>query len=179
VIAVRPADAADAGAIAAIYAPYVLGGTVSFEVTAPDAATIADRMAAAGDRYPWLVAVRAGEVVGYAHASQFSSREAYRWAVETTIYVAQGDRRGGVGRRLYGALLATLGAQGYTQAIGRISLPNHPSIGLHERLGFRQAGVLGEIGWKDGRWVDVAYWQCALGAAGDPPAEPEALVAAA
>ena len=79
---------------------------------------------------------------------------------------------GGVGRRLYAALLATLTAQGFTRAVGRIALPNAPSLALHAALGFTQIGVLREVGWKAGRWVDVALWQCALGEPGKPPAEP-------
>lgn len=171
---IRPARATDAGAIAAIYAPHVVAGTVSFETEAPHPATIAGRMAAAGDPYPWLIADAAGEVLGYAYAAPFATREAYRWAVETTIYVAEAGQRQGIGRRLYGALLATLGAHGFTQAIGRIALPNAASAALHETLGFREVGVLREVGWKAGRWVDVALWQCPLADASDDPAEPTA-----
>ena len=169
--ALRSAHPGDAAAIAAIYAPYVESGIVSFETEAPDAAAMAARMAAAGPLHPWLVAEEAGTMLGYAHATSFGSRDAYRWATETTIYVADDGQRRGVGRRLYGALLATLAAQGFTQAIGRIALPNPASIALHETLGFREAGMLSEIGWK-GRWIDVAYYQCALGEGEDEPAEP-------
>lgn len=168
---VRAARPGDAAAIAAIYAPHVERGTVSFEATAPDAATIAARMTAAAPLYPWLVA-EDGKTLGYAYAAAFGTREAYRWAVETTVYVGDEAQRRGVGRRLYGALLATLAAQGFAQAVGRIALPNPSSVALHERLGFREAGVLGGVGWKAGRWIDVAYWQCALGEGGGDPAEP-------
>ena len=172
VIGVRAARPGDAAAVAAIYAPHVQGGGTTFETEAPDAATMAGRMAEAAPLHPWLVAEEAGELLGYAHASQFSPRAAYRWAAETTIYVADAGQRRGVGRRLYGALLARLGAQGFTQAIGRIALPNPPSVTLHRRLGFHEAGVLREIGWKAGRWIDVGYWQCSLGEASDQPDEP-------
>ncbi len=171
---VRPATAGDAAAIAALYAPYVTAGTISFETVPPDAATIADRMAAHAGLHPWLVAEDdGGTLLAYAYASPFSPRQAYRWTVETTIYVAPAGQRRGVGRRLYGALLATLGARGFAQAIGRISLPNQPSIRLHEALGFRETGVLREVGRKEGRWIDVAYWQRALGEPNRAePAEP-------
>lgn len=165
---IRPARPADAGAIAAIYAPYVLTGTISFEVEAPDAGVIAARMAAAGDLYPWLVAEEDGTVLAYAYASPFNARGAYRWAVETTIYVAEGGQRRGLGRRLYAALLDGLAAQGFTQAIGRISLPNPGSLALHAALGFAEVGVQKDIGWKAGRWVDVVLWQRALGDGGAP-----------
>ena len=171
-IALRAAGPDDAAAIAAIYAPHVVAGTVSFETVAPDASAMRGRMAASAGLYPWIVAADGGDVLGYAYATDFSAREAYRWAVETTVYVAATAQRRGVGRRLYLALIATLRAQGFTQAIGRIALPNEGSVALHEAAGFECAGVLREIGWKGGAWIDVAYWQRALADAAPSPAEP-------
>lgn len=173
-IALRPARAEDAAAIAAIYAPHVLAGIASFETEAPDAAAIARRMAAAGGRYPWLVATAdpaAGDVLAFAYASASSDRPAYRWTVETTIYVADAAQHRGAGRQLYAALLATLRAQGFTQAIARIALPNNASIALHEALGFHPAGVLRAVGWKGGRWIDVGQWQCEVAQPATPPGE--------
>lgn len=175
VIAIRAARAADAPAIAAIYAPHVLVGVASFEGAAPDAATMAARMAASDGLYPWLVATQGeinGGVIAYAYATAFGEREGYRWAVETTVYVADAAQRQGAGRLLYEALVDTLRAQGFTQAIGRIALPNEGSIALHESVGFRRAGVFREVGWKHGRWIDVGLWQCELAEPGTPPAEP-------
>ena len=173
----RPARDGDGAAIAAIYAPHVLAGTVSFETEAPDAAAMRARMVASDGLYPWIAAVAGdgdgdGQVLGYAYAGQFSAREAYRWAVETTVYVAANAQRRGVGRRLYAGLVATLRAQGFCQAIGRIALPNAGSIALHEATGFRRAGSFAAIGWKHGQWIDVDYWQCALAPPASPPAEP-------
>lgn len=179
-IALRPARPEDAAAIAAIYAPHVLAGTVSFETDAPDARTMRHRMAASDGLYPWIVATVTdqggggadGGVLGYAYATEFSAREAYRWTLETTIYVADVAQRQGLGRLLYEALIDTVRAQGFTQAIGRIALPNPGSISLHEAVGFRRAGVFREIGYKHGQWIDVGYWQCELAEAASPPAEP-------
>jgi phosphinothricin acetyltransferase len=174
-IAIRAATPDDAGSIAAIYAPHVLMGTVSFETQPPEARAMRTRMAASEGLYPWLVATQgeaAGGVLGYAYATRFSERDAYRWAVETTIYVADAAQRQGAGRLLYEALVDTLRAQGFAQAIGRIALPNEPSIALHEAVGFRRAGVFREIGWKNGRWIDVGLWQCELAEPSNPPAEP-------
>lgn len=173
-IAIRPATTKDAGAIAAIYAPHVVAGEATFETRAPDAAEIRRRMAHAGDLYPWLVAVEedGGGVLGYAYAARFRERVAYRWVVETTIYVADVAQKQGVGRLLYGALVQTLRAQGFGQAIGVIALPNDGSIALHEAVGFRRAGVTREVGFKNGRWIDVGWWQCALASLPSPPAEP-------
>lgn len=176
-IAIRPAAPADAAAIAAIYAPYVLSGTVSFESDAPDARAMRTRMAASDGLYPWLVATTGDDgggegVLGYAYATWFKDRAAYRWAVETTVYVAGAVQGRGTGRLLYEALIDTLRAQGFTQAIGVIALPNEGSIALHEAVGFRRAGVYREIGFKQGRWIDVGYWQCELNEAEVPPQEP-------
>ncbi len=175
-IAIRAARAEDAAAIAAIYAPYVLGGTVSFETEAPDSRAIRHRMSGSGGLYPWLVATT-GEadgdaVLGYAYATTFRERPAYRYVVETSIYMGGGTQQPGAGRILYEALVDTLRAQGFTQAVGVLSLPNSASIALHEAVGFRRAGVYREIGFKQGRWIDVGFWQCALNEGTIPPKEP-------
>ncbi|OWK31100.1 arsinothricin resistance N-acetyltransferase ArsN1 family B [Sphingomonas dokdonensis] len=175
-IALRAAVPADAATIAAIYAPHVLAGTVSFETAAPDEAQMRDRMTASAGLYPWLVATAgAGDeaaVIGYAYATRFRERAAYRWVVETSIYLADAAQRQGVGRSLYGALIATLRTQGFTQAMGVIALPNEPSVALHEAVGFRRAGHFREVGYKHGQWVDVGYWQRPLADSVVSPAEP-------
>jgi len=176
VIAIRAAGPEDAGAIAAIYAPHVLVGTASFEAEAPDARAMRARMAASDGLYPWLVATTGSDadsgVIGYAYATAFHAREAYRWTVETTIYIADVAQRQGAGRLLYEALVDTLRAQGFTQAVGRIALPNERSIALHEAAGFRRAGVFREVGYKHGQWIDVGVWQCELAEPATPPAAP-------
>jgi phosphinothricin acetyltransferase len=175
VIAIRSARAEDAAAIAAIYAPYVLTGVVSFETDAPDARAMRRRIEGADGFYPWLVATNGDDdgVLGYAYAGKFREREAYRWVVETSIYVAGAVQGQGVGRLLYEALIDTLRAQRFTQAIGAIALPNDHSIALHEAVGFRRAGFFREVGYKHGRWIDVGYWQCELNDAVTPPEEPK------
>lgn len=179
-IVIRAARPDDAAAIAAIYAPYVLGGTVSFETDAPDARQMRTRMLASNGLYPWLVATNGeaeGGVMAYAYASAFRDRPAYRYVVETSIYVAGPLQRQGAGRLLYQALVDTLRAQGFTQAIAGISLPNDGSIGLHESVGFRRAGVYREVGFKHGQWIDVGFWQCELNDATTPPVEPRPFAA--
>ena len=176
-IAIRAATPADAAAIAAIYAPHAVVGEATFETEAPDAREMRRRMASSNGLYPWLVATEGeGEdsgVIGYAYAARFRERAAYRWVVETTIYVADVAQRQGAGRLLYEALVDTLRAQGFTQAIGVIALPNDRSIALHESVGFRRAGVTREVGYKNGRWIDVGWWQCELAEPAIPPAEPK------
>lgn len=174
-IQLRAAEPGDAAAIAAIYAPYVLTGTVSFEFDPPDARAMRGRMEASDGLYPWIVATN-GEgqgVLGYAYACRFRERAAYRYVVETSVYVAGAVQGQGVGRLLYEALIDTLRAQGFTQAIGVISLPNDQSIKTHEQVGFRRAGQLREIGFKQGRWLDIGIWQCELNDSTVPPVEPK------
>ena len=171
----RRASPEDAAAIAAIYAPYVTASAVSFETEPPDADAMRARIEAGGELYPWLVAEEEGEVLGYAYASAFRARPAYRYVVETSVYLAGGAQGRGIGTALYGALIRTLEAQGFAQAIGAITLPNAPSVRLHEALGFVQAGTYRQVGWKMGAWHDVGLWQRALAPATDPPREPVAF----
>jgi phosphinothricin acetyltransferase len=173
---IRAASAKDAAAIAEIYRSYVAESYVSFETEPPDAAEIARRMAGGGDLYPWLAA-EDGErrLLGYAYASPFRPRGAYRFAVETSVYVREGAHGRGIGAALYAPLLETLERQGFTQAIGAISLPNPASVHLHERFGFRHAGTYAQVGWKLGRWHDVGLWQRPLAAPADPPEDPRPL----
>ena len=172
--AIRPAREADAPAIAAIYAPYVLTTAISFETAPPTTTEMAARMTAS-PAHPWLVAERDEDVVGYAYAGAHRARAAYRWSVDTTVYVRQGLHRAGVGSRLYRALLDALRRQGFRSAFAGIALPNEASIGLHQALGFQPIGVYRNVGFKLDRWVDVGWWALELGDPGAPPPEPAAF----
>lgn len=177
-IGIRAATPEDAGAISAIYAPHVLTGTASFEIEAPDKAEMRKRMASSDGLYPWLVATTGAAddldagVIGYAYASKFRDRPAYRYVCETSIYLTDASSGSGVGRLLYGALVDTLRAQGFVHAIGAIALPNDRSIRLHEAVGFRRQGVYREVGFKHGQWIDIGFWQCQLNEPSVPPVEP-------
>ena len=173
----RLAESADASAVAAIYAPYVTASAVSFETEAPDEGEMRSRIDAVAGSYPWIVAEEDGALLGYAYASAFRSRPAYRFAVETTVYLAHGAEGRGIGRRLYTLLLTTLEAQGFTQAIAAITLPNEASVRLHEAFGFAQAGAYRQVGYKLGEWRSVGLWQRALAPLADPPAEPKPFAA--
>lgn len=171
---VRDADPArDAAACAAIYAPHVEGSAVSFEEQVPGAAEMAARIERYRVSHAWLVAERGGEVVGYAYATAFRDRPAYRWSATVSVYVAAGSRRQGIGQVLYSALFDRLRERGFRMACAGITLPNGASVALHERLGFQQVGVNPAIGWKDGAWRDVGWFQLELAPAGEgPPPEP-------
>ena len=167
---IRDAEPArDGGACAAIYAPHVEGSPVSFEERAPDAAEMAARIERYGASHAWLVAERDVQVVGYAYATAFNERPAYRWSTS----VAEEARGEGVGRALYEALFARLRERGFRMACAGITLPNEASEGLHKSLGFELVGINREIGWKQGAWHDVGWYQRELSPAPDgPPPEP-------
>jgi phosphinothricin acetyltransferase len=170
---IRAATLDDAAALAEIYEPFVTASHISFETEPPDAARMRSRMAEAGGLYPWLIAEDESKAVaGYAYASRFRPREAYRFAVETTVYLRPGAEGIGLGRGLYAPLLTILEAQGFSQAIAAIALPNDASVRLHERLGYAHAGTYSRVGHKMDCWWDVGLWQRPLAATGDPPAEP-------
>jgi L-amino acid N-acyltransferase YncA len=171
-VPVRPATAGDADAICDIYAPIVRETTISFEAEPPGPAEIQRRMMAGQLRLPWLVAEVAQQVAGYAYATPFRSRHAYRWSVETSVYIAAPARRCGAGRALYVRLLAELYALGYVSAYAGIALPNDASVRLHETAGFARIGTFPAAGYKHGRWVDVGWWATGLRRAPAVPAPP-------
>lgn len=170
---IRAATTADATAIATVYAPYVDTLSVSFEQRAPSPKEMARRIETITETYPWLVAESDGEIVGYAYGFRFRERWAYRFTVETAIYIASHRQREGIGRRLYMALIRTLSAQGYTQAVATIALPNDNSIEMHEAVGFNRAGVWRGVGFKQGEWRDVGLWQRPLALMELEPEEPK------
>jgi len=161
----RDATAADAPAIAAIYAPHVLTGLASFEETPPEAAEIARRMASVREAgLPWIVAEVDGRVAGFAYASPYRARSAYRYTVEDSIYVAASAARQGIGTALLAELVERCAKAGRRQMIAVIGdSANAASIGVHARVGFRVAGVLPAAGYKLGRWVDSVLMTRALG----------------
>jgi L-amino acid N-acyltransferase YncA len=169
---VRDATAQDAEACAAIYAPYVTGTAITFELDPPSVEEMAARIAAAQSTHAWLVAEADGQVIGYAYGGPMKPRAAYRWSCEVSVYLEQGRRRTGAGRALYETLFDRLAARGYRTAVAGMTLPNDASEGLHKSLGFEPIGTFRNIGWKLNSWHDVAWVQRPLAVLPDPPAEP-------
>jgi phosphinothricin acetyltransferase len=172
---IRLATAGDAKAIADIYAPFVRDTIVSFELDAPDAVQMRERIERTLVRFPWLVCERDGIVAGYAYASGHRERLAYQWSVDVSCYVHADFRRRGIGAALYRARLEILRRQGFFNAYAGIALPNEPSVRLHESVGFRPIGVYAGVGYKLGAWRDVGWWGLALAPPVGEPAEPVPL----
>ena len=167
----RDTVATDLPAITAIYADEVLHGTATFELVPPDEAEMASRLAGVRTLdLPWLTAELDGTVVGYAYLSPFRLRPAYRYCVELSVYLAPEARGRGIGRALMEALIDRARAMRLRQLIGAIGdSANAGSIALHMAVGFREAGVWRETGWKFERWIDVILMQLDLTPDGRPP----------
>lgn len=159
----RAATIADAAAIAGIYNHHVLNTIVTFEEDAVTVADMTQRIAETiAAELPWLVWEENGGVLGYAHASKWKSRCAYRHSVESTIYLADAATGRGIGTTLYGTLIAALQPKGIHGILGGVSLPNPASVALHEKLGFVKVAHFKEVGWKFEKWIDVGYWELLL-----------------
>lgn len=170
-VLVRDSTPEDVPAITEIYGAWVGGGTASFELEPPETTEMARRRQAILDAgHPYLVAECDGRVAGYAYASAFRPRPAYADTVEDTIYVAGWAHRRGVGRALLAELIARTEAQGRRQMVAVIGdSASQGSIGLHAAAGFRRVGLLENVGFKHGRWLDVVLMQRSLGAGADAP----------
>jgi L-amino acid N-acyltransferase YncA len=171
---IRLATPDDAEQVLAVYAPYC-HTPISFETEPPSAEEVRGRLAKVLGPYPWLLCEGGGEVLGYAYATRHRERAAYRWSVDTSVYVRQGRQRRGVGRALYTSLLAVLPLQGYVNAYAGVTLPNPASLGLHRAMGFEPVGVYERVGFKNGAWHDVAWFQRPLRPRPDEPPPPTRL----
>ena len=160
---IRIAENADADCIAEIYNHYITQSTATFEESEVSAIDVRARLAETFDAgLPWLVARSDGNVAGYAYASEWNGRCAYRHTAEVTIYLAPDVLQRGIGTRLYRALFDELRQRSYHVAIAGISLPNEASVALHEKFGMEKVAHFSEVGYKFNRWIDVGYWQVKL-----------------
>jgi phosphinothricin acetyltransferase len=156
----RTAREDDAAALTMIYNHYIRDTIITFEEVPIGADEMGQRMAdVASGGLPWLVATDDDRVIGYAYATPWRPRTAYRFAVESTIYLAPDLLGNGIGTMLYGALLDRLREGGIHAIIGGIALPNAASIRLHEKLGMHKVAHFEAVGFKFGQWIDVGYWQ--------------------
>ena len=161
----RAATAGDIAAVAAIYRLAVLAGTASFEVEPPDEAEMLRRFTAiTGAGYPYFVAELGGQVVGYAYASAYRTRPAYRFTVEDSVYIAPEAQGNGIGRLLLKALIGASTVSGYRLMLAVIGdSRNYASITLHRSAGFTFCGTIHSVGYKFGRWLDSVIMELPLG----------------
>lgn len=159
---IRSVSPDDASAICAIYNVYVRNTVITFEEQEVTADEMKRRIAEVTRSLPWLIYELEHRIAGYAYATAWKTRSAYRYSVESTIYLDADFHRQGVGRALYTELLTRLRSLGLHRVIGGIALPNAASVALHEKLGFKKVAHFGEVGFKFDRWIDVGYWQLDL-----------------
>ena len=159
---IRTAHSSDAGQIAEIYNHYIANTIVTFELSEIDEKEMASRISKIGKNYPFQVLELEGQILAYAYASEWKSRQAYQYTCESSIYVKRTFLGHGYGFMLYKSLMEELSTSKYTKVLGGISLPNEASIHLHEKLGFTHSGTLEKVGFKFGKWIDVGYWQLHL-----------------
>jgi phosphinothricin acetyltransferase len=160
---IRPAQDKDAKAICDIYNFYIENTIISFEEKIIDSKEMEGRIHAIGELYPWLVYEKEGQILGYAYASKWKERTAYRHTVEDTLYVRQDVLGQGIGRALLESLMEEVKKLDVRVVIAVIALPNARSVQLHEYFGFRKAGHFINVGHKLGRWIDVGYWELQMG----------------
>ena len=160
---IREVRQSDAEPIAAIYNHYVQTSIATFEEAPVPREDICHRIEGVRSAsLPWLVAERSGRVIGYAYATAWKSRSAYRFSAEASMYIAPGHVGRGTGSALYAELIAAVRETGIHVLIGGISLPNEASVAINEKFGFRKVAHFAEVGFKFGKWIDVGYWQLAL-----------------
>lgn len=157
-LVIRTVRLSDAAAIAEIYRPYVTETAISFELTPPSAAEFSARIEQMSQDYPWFVATVNDLSVGYAYACSHRARAAYRFSVETSVYLDSRYHRRGIARRLYDTLFAELSARKFCHAYAGITLPNEASERFHRQSGFVPIGVFPSIGFKFDQWHDVGWF---------------------
>jgi len=170
---IRTAEPSDGDTLAGIYNQYVAETVVTFEENPVSGAEMGKRIdAVCSASLPWLVAEKNASVVGYAYASPWKTRSAYRFSVETTVYIASGHAGCGIGTMLYSELLARIEKAGVHAVIGGVALPNEASVALMQKFGFEKVAHFRQVGFKLNRWVDVGYWERVLRASGRTPPAP-------
>jgi phosphinothricin acetyltransferase len=159
---IRTASPADSQAVCTIYNHYVANTIITFEELPISIDEMAGRIDEVTQVLPWYLYEESGQVVGYAYAIPWKSRSAYRYAVESAVYVSSHFLGKGVGSKLYSALITELQRRSFHCVIGGIALPNVASIALHEKMGFEKVAQFREVGWKFQQRIDVGYWELLL-----------------
>lgn len=155
-----------------IYKPFITGSGVTFETSIPAIEEFEKRIDAYTMFFPWIVADDNGVIAGYAYASKYRERVAYQWVAEVSIYMNPGYTKQGIAAKLYKALFEILQLQGIYKVYAVITIPNNESIGFHEKMGFKWFATYKNVGYKNGKWHDVGWWEYNLQDAVDNPQAP-------
>jgi len=162
-VMIRDANQGDSDAIADIYNYYIENTSITFEETPVLGSQMQQRIDdVQGSNLPWLVVLDNEIIVGYAYATKWKDRSAYRFSVEITVYLAHQMRGRGLGKKLYEALFFRLREHVIHTVIGGITLPNPSSVSLHEKVGMKKVAHFEKVGFKFNEWRDVGYWQLIL-----------------
>lgn len=156
---IRSVNSEDAEAICAIYNHYVQNTCISFEEEDVAAVEMSRRIVDVTETLPWVVIENEGVVDGYAYATKWRARSAYRFSVEISVYLSPGSIGKGYGTSLYANLIDQLATLGVHAVIAGIALPNEKSIKLHEKIGLKKVAHFEQVGFKNQQWIDVGYWQ--------------------
>jgi len=167
-VLIRDVTAKDAMAVCNIYNYYIENSVATFEEALVSVGEMMQRFEEITRSLPWLVFEQDGVILGYAYASPWKGRCAYRYSVETSVYLAQDAYGKGIGGQLYEVLLERMRGLGLHSAIAGITLPNEASVALHEKMGFKKVAHFEQVGYKMDRWIDVGYWQLLLKGATSP-----------
>lgn len=156
---IRQATIEDAEAIVKIYNHYVDYSIVTFDIYHASLESFQNKIQTSSFKFPWIVFEENGEILGYAHGNEWKAKDGYKHTSETTIYLKEDAHKKGLGTLLYTELIQQLKALNFHALIGCITLPNEPSIALHEKLGFEKSAHFKEVGYKFDQWIDVGYWE--------------------
>jgi phosphinothricin acetyltransferase len=159
---IRDVKPGDSGQICRIYNHYIENTIITFEEESLEPGEMERRIREVTKEHPWIVFEEEGRILGYAYAHTWRSRSAFRFSLESTVYLDPGEMGKGIGTRLYSRLLQLLKDQGIHMVIGVLSLPNEGSRKLHEKFGFKKVAHYREVGLKFGKWIDIGSWQLNL-----------------
>lgn len=159
---IRKVEQSDAGEITAIYNYYIENTIITFEEEVITIEEMASRIKSISSQYPYMICEENGKMVGYAYATQWKTRSAYRYSAENTIYLHPDAKGKGIGSMLFEKFLEETRKTDLHVLVGGIALPNEASVALHEKFGFKKIGQFEEIGFKFGKWIDVGYWELKL-----------------
>lgn len=171
-VEVRIASPSDAPALLDIYAPYIRNTAFTFETEIPTADQFRTRIENCLMKFPWIVCAINKKIAGYVYASAHRDREAYQWTSECSVYLDPGFTGKGLGKELYALLFDILKVQGLRNIYAGITLPNDPSVRLHEACGFSLFAVYENVGYKMGSWHKVGWWRLRINDYDTEPSPP-------